>query len=149
MSRKKRTHLRGKRGQKFADQIRDIPRDRILCISIDMHKYFHIAIFHNALGEIIKPTFQIDIFRTGFEQLCRAIDEAIAQLNAQLVLIGMEPTSHYFENLARHLQGLSRPVTLINSYAVKQNRNQLGKILIFPGCNMRKMTILTPPPSVT
>jgi transposase len=36
----------------------------------------------------------------------------------------MEPTSHYFENLARHLQQRPRPVTLINSYAVKQNREQ-------------------------
>ncbi len=148
MSRKKRTHLRGKRGQKFADQIRDIPRSRILCVSIDIHKYFHIVMLHNALGEIVTPTFQIDIFRTGFEQLCRAIDETIAQLNAQLVLIGMEPTGHYFENLARHLQELPRPVTLINSYAVKENRNQLGKILIFPGCNMKRMMILTLPPSV-
>ena len=124
MSRKNRTHLCGKRGQKFTDQIRDIPKSRILCVSIDIHKYFHIVMLHNALGEIVTPTFQVDIFRTGFEQLCRAIDKAIAQLNAQHVLIGMEPTGHYFENLARHLQELPRPVTLINSYAVKENRNQ-------------------------
>jgi transposase len=36
----------------------------------------------------------------------------------------MEPTGHYFENLARHLRARSQPVTLINSYAVKQNRSQ-------------------------
>ncbi len=124
MSRKKRTHIRGKRGQQFADQIRDISRSRILCVSIDIHKYFHIVMLHNALGEIVTPTFQIDIFRTGFEQLCRTIDDTIVQRNAQLVLIGMEPTGHYFENLARHLQELPRPVKLVNSYAVKANRNQ-------------------------
>ncbi len=33
MSRKKRTHLRGTRGQAFADKIRGIPLDRILCVS--------------------------------------------------------------------------------------------------------------------
>ena len=37
MSRKKRTHLRGKRGQAFADKIRGIPLDCILCVSIDIH----------------------------------------------------------------------------------------------------------------
>jgi len=31
MSRKERTHLRGKRGQAFADKIRGVPLDRFLC----------------------------------------------------------------------------------------------------------------------
>ena len=114
MSRKKRTHLRGKRGQAFADKIRGVPLDCILCVSIDIHKYFHVVMIHNALGEIVTPTFEIDIFQAGFEQLCRAVDEAIAQTNTQVVLTGMEPTSHYFENLARHLRDRPQPVTLIN-----------------------------------
>jgi hypothetical protein len=39
----------------------------------------------------------------------------------------MEPTGHYFENLARHLHHdhrSPRPVTLINSFAVSINRDQ-------------------------
>ena len=124
MSRKKRTHLRGKRGQAFADKIRGIPLDCILCVSIDIHKYFHVVMMHNALGEIVTPTFEIDIFQTGFDRLCQAVDEAVERTGTQLVLAGMEPTSHYFENLARHLRHRPQPVTLINSYAVKENRNQ-------------------------
>lgn len=124
MSRKGRTHLRGKRGQAFADKIRGVPLDRILCVSLDVHKYFHIGMVHNALGEIVRPTFEIDIFQSGFDQLCQTIDETIHQTQAQVVLIGMEPSGHYFENLARKLDEQSRPVTLINSYAVKKNRDQ-------------------------
>jgi len=124
MSRKKRTHLRGKRGQAFADKIRGIPLDCILCVSIDIHKYFHMVIMHNALGEIVTPAFEIDIFQTGFDRLCQVVDETVVQTGTQLVLTGMEPTSHYFENLARHLRNRPQPVTLINSYAVKENRNQ-------------------------
>jgi len=124
MSRKRRTHLRGKRGQAFADQIRGISLDRILCVSIDVHKYFHVVTIHNALGEIMTPTFEIDIFQAGFDQLCQAIDEAIVRTKAQVVLTGMEPTGHYFENLARHLRQRPQPVTLINSYAVRKNRDQ-------------------------
>lgn len=124
MSRKKRTHFRGERGQAFANKIRGITMEQILCVSLDIHKYFHVVIIHNALGEIVTPTFEIDIFQTGFKQLCQAIDETIAQTEAQVVLIGMEPSSHYFENLARHLQQRKRPVTLINSFAVKENRDQ-------------------------
>jgi transposase len=79
---------------------------------------------HNALGEIVTPTFEVDIFQSGFDQLCQAMDAAVARTQAQKVFVGLEPTSHYFENLARHLLQRSQPVTLLNTYAVKQNREQ-------------------------
>src|SRR5512139_3587495 len=123
MSRKKRTHLRGERGQAFADKIRGIPLDRILCVSLDIHKYFHVVMIHNALGEIVTPTFEIDILQSGFDRLCQAVEEVMTRTHAQVILLGMEPSSHYFENLARHLLTW-QPVTLINSFAVKQNRDQ-------------------------
>ena len=58
---------------------------------------------HNGLGEIVIQPFEVDIYQSGFDQLCQAIDQAKAHTQAQVVLVGMEPTSHYFENLARHL----------------------------------------------
>jgi hypothetical protein len=79
MSRKKRTHLRGERGQAFAGKMRRIPLDHILCVFTDVHKYFHVVIIHNALREIVTPTFEIDIFQTGFEHLYQTIDEATAR----------------------------------------------------------------------
>ena len=103
MSRKNKIHIRGERGQAFADKIRGLNPEQILCVSLDISKYFHVVMIHNGLGEIVTPTFEIDIFHTGFTQLCQAIDEALIQTQAGLVLVGMEPTSHYFENLARHL----------------------------------------------
>lgn len=124
MSHKSAIHLKGERGQAFTDQIRNLPPERILCVSLDIGKYFHVVMIHNALGEIITPTFEIDIFQTGFDALSAAIDDARARTRAKVILTGMEPTGHYFENLARQLQARPQPVTLINSYAVKQNRSQ-------------------------
>ena len=124
MSRKDKTHIRGERGQAFADKIRGLNLEQVLCVSLDISKYFQVVMIHNALGEIVMPTFEIDIFKTGFEQLCQTIDEALEQSQAKLVLVGMEPTGHYFENLARHLDQRPQAVTLINSYAVSQNRAQ-------------------------
>lgn len=124
MSSQEKTHIRGERGQAFADKIRGLSQEQILCVSLDISKYFHVVIIHNGLGEIVTPTFEIDIFKTGFEKLCQAIDEATTRTEAKLVLVGMEPTGHYFQNLARQLQQQHRPVTLINSYAVSQNRAQ-------------------------
>ena len=127
MSRKKHTHLRGEQGQAFADKMRGIPVEQILCVSLDIHKYFHVVMMHNALGEIVTAPFEIDIFQAGFDRLCQAIDAAVTRTNARVVLVGMEPTGHYFENLARHLHHnprSPRPVTLINSFAVSRNRDQ-------------------------
>ena len=132
MSKKRFSHLRGKRGQAFADLIRGIPSpmkrgklsEQILCVSLDISKYFHVVMIHNGLGEIVAPTFEIDFYQSGFDQLCQAIDQTKVEIQAQVILVGMEPTSHYFENLARHLLQRSQPVTLINSFAVKQNRDQ-------------------------
>jgi len=124
MSKKRKNHLRGERGQAFANLIRGIPSEQILCVSLDISKYFHVVMMHNGLGETVKPAFEIDFYQSGFDQLCQAIDQAKVSTQAQVVLVGMEPTSHYFENLARHLLQDSRSVTLINSFAVKQNRDQ-------------------------
>lgn len=124
MSKKHSSHLRGERGQAFADLIRGVPAEQILCVSFDISKYFHVAMIHNGLGEIVTPTFEVDIYQSGLDQLCQAMDQAKSRTQAKIVLVGMEPTSHYFENLARHLLQRSQPVKLINSFSVKQNREQ-------------------------
>lgn len=124
MKQKHSTHLRGERGQAFANLVRGIPPQQLLCVSLDISKYFHVVMIHNGLGEIVTPTFEIDIYQSGFDQLCRAIEQAKTRTQAQVVLVGMEPTSHYFENLARHLLAHRQAVNLVNSFAVKQNREQ-------------------------
>ena len=40
---------------------------------------------------------------------------------AKVVLMGVEPSSHDFGNLTCHLHCGPQPVTLINSYAVKED----------------------------
>lgn len=124
MSKKRKFHLRGERGQAFAELVRGVPAEQILCVSIDISKYFHVAMIHNGLGEIVLRPFDVGIYRADFDQLCQVIERAKAQTQAQVVLVGMEPTSHYFENLARHLLTFGQPVKLVNSYSVKQNREQ-------------------------
>jgi hypothetical protein len=87
MSRKQRKHIRGKRGEAFLQIVRGVDRARILCVSLDISKYFHVVMMHNAYGEIVIPSFEIDIFRSGFEHLCHVIDETAAGIEAEVVLI--------------------------------------------------------------
>ena len=122
--RQKRKHIQGQRGEAFVELIRGVPREQIACVSIDVHKYYHQVMVHNEYGEILQASFRIDIFRAGFERLCSAIEDIVNTYNIQVLFIGMEPTGHYFENLARHLGKRYPHVRLVNSYAVKENRNQ-------------------------
>jgi transposase len=124
MSRKHRKHLQGERGEAFLQLTRGVDPARILCVSFDISKYFHLAMIHNAYGEIVTPAFEIDIFCTGFQRLCAAIEEAKTRTRAEVILFGLEPTGHYFENLARHLRDRYGHVFLINPLAVKENRKQ-------------------------
>jgi len=124
MKQKQNNHLHGQRGQAFANKIRGINPEQILCVSIDISKDFHLVLLHNKLGEIVMPRFDIDIFQSGYEQLCQAIETAVSDNNIQLILIGMEPTGHYYQNLACHLHTDGYNVTIINSLTVKQNRDQ-------------------------
>lgn len=124
MSSEQRKHVQGRRGEAHVEMIRGVPLDRIVCVSIDVHKHFHLVMVHDAYGQILASPFRINIFRAGFEQLCGVIDSIAAAAEAQVLLIGMEPTGHYFENLARHLLDRYPHVRLVNSYAVKENRNQ-------------------------
>jgi len=126
MSRKHRKHLQGERGEAFLRLTRGVDPARILCVSLDISKYFHLVMLHNAYGEIVTPAFEIDIFRTGFERLCTAIEEATARTQAEVILIGLEPTGHYFENIARHLKACYPNVFLINTWSVAENRTQTG-----------------------
>jgi hypothetical protein len=85
MSRKQRKHIRGKRGEAFLQIVRGVDRARILCVSLNLSKYFHRVMVHNAYGEIVTPSFEIDIFRSGFEHLCHVIDETATRLGDEQI----------------------------------------------------------------
>jgi transposase len=123
MSQRKK-HVQGRRGEAFVRLIRGVPRDRIACVSIDVHKYYHQVMIHNDYGEILVPSFRIDVFQSGFDRLCEVIEEAVAEHDIQVLFIGMEPTGHYYENLARHMNSRYPHLRLVNSYAVKETRKQ-------------------------
>lgn len=122
--RKRKKHVQGRRGEAFVKLIRDVPRDRIACVSIDVHKYYHQVMIHNEYGEILVPSFRVDIFQWGFERLCEVIDKTVSEHAIKVLFVGMEPTGHYYENLAQHLSKRYPHLRMVNSYAVKETRNQ-------------------------
>ena len=124
MAKRQVTHIQGQRGESFLQLVRGVPQDKVLCVTIDVHKAYHRIMIVNGYYEIVERAFSIDILRDGLKQLCQLIDQAVTRTGARVLFIGMEPTGHYHENLARHLRQRYPHVRLVNSYAVKENRNQ-------------------------
>ena len=42
------SHIQGKNGQAFTDLVRGIAQEQILCVSLDISKYFHVVMIHNS-----------------------------------------------------------------------------------------------------
>jgi transposase len=75
-------------------------------------------------GRVLVQPFEIDVYQTGFERLREAVREASERVDAQGVLVGIESTGHYHENLVRQMQNeLGLKVVLINPFSTNEMRN--------------------------
>src|SRR3989442_25139 len=88
-----------KKKQHFLELKKGIPAEKILFCPIDISKHFHVALLHDINCQPYGDFFYFSASKLGFESLVSKLEERIASLSPQLVFIGMEPTSIYYENL--------------------------------------------------
>ncbi|OCT13543.1 transposase [Paenibacillus pectinilyticus] len=94
-----------------------------LVIGIDMAKETHVAQATNFRG-IVLSNRHISFSNTieGFDKLQRWIDGIQQKHRLNRVIIGMEPTGHYWWNLANWLTNKGSNVVLVNPAATKRNK---------------------------
>ena len=73
-------------------------------VGIDIAKNVHWAGIILPNGKEIKKSFSFHNNRKGFESLVETVKNVLTMLNFEKVIIGMEPTGHYWKSLARYLQ---------------------------------------------
>jgi len=88
-------------------------------LGIDIAKYTHVATGVNAEGKILIPTFSFANDADGFALL----DAAVAPFDREALLIGLESTAHYAENVIAHLLRLGFQVAYINPLTTASLRN--------------------------
>ena len=120
-----------KKKQHFLQLIKDVPADRILFCPIDVSKHFHVALLHNFRCQPLSDFFHFSASIVGFAALITRLEEAFSIHSPQLMLIGMEPTSVYYEGLLHNLQRRYAAHTsprlqlcIVDPAAVKDNRQQ-------------------------
>lgn len=92
-------------------------------VGIDIAKNVHWAGIILPNGKEIKKSFSFHNNRKGFESLVETVKNVLTMLNFKKVIIGMEPTGHYWKSLARYLQKIDWiHVVTVNPKKVKDSK---------------------------
>ena len=73
-------------------------------VGIDIAKNVHWAGIILPNGKEMKKSFSFHNNKKGFESLVEIVKNVLTMLNLKKVIIGMEPTGHYWKSCARYLQ---------------------------------------------
>lgn len=120
---KHKQHIKGFKGRKFADEIRNLDKEKILVIPIDCAKNSHKSLIANYPGDILVSPFEFDNTLSGVKMLDTAIKNKAYEIQAQKIIIGLEPTGVYYENLYFSLLRLGYDVVQVNPYSVSLARS--------------------------
>lgn len=96
--------------------------DKTLIIGIDIAKHKHVA---RAIDDHGRDLAKRVIFRndlTGFKELLDWAQKLSEETNRPNLILGMEPTGHYWLNLAYYLKALELHVVIVNPSKVKQTK---------------------------
>ncbi|ACT03204.1 IS110 family transposase [Paenibacillus sp. JDR-2] len=94
-----------------------------LVIGIDMAKETHVAQATNFRGIVVsKRHLSFSNSIEGFEKLNRWMTELLQKQRLKRLIIGMEPTGHYWFNLANWLSDKGLHVVMVNPATTKRNK---------------------------
>ncbi|MBE1557079.1 IS110 family transposase, partial [Sporosarcina limicola] len=96
--------------------------DKTLVIGMDIAKQTHYACMVDERGLLLKKSFPVHQSRQGFEFFYKRILEGMKEFDKTDVLIGIEPTGHYWLNLAYFLDERGIPLVMCNPLHVKRSK---------------------------
>jgi len=91
-----------------------------LVVGVDIASEAHYARAFDWRGIEIAKVFRFTNDLEGFESFCRWINTIKAKWNKDKVMIGAEPTGHYWFTLASFVKDIDIQFVLVNPYHVKQ-----------------------------
>ncbi|MEK4384083.1 IS110 family transposase [Aeribacillus sp. FSL K6-2848] len=96
--------------------------DQTLVVGIDIAKKKHYACFVDERGRVLKKSFPVPQSREGLEWLYQCIVKAMEEFEKTEVIVGIEPTGHYWLNLAYFLDEKGIPLVMTNPMHVKRSK---------------------------
>lgn len=104
-----------------AKRLQMVRSEPTVIVGVDIAKHRHWAWSMDNQTELpVGKPFTFDNTRAGFGRLVTEIGKAKEQIGASRVVIGMEPSGHYWKPLATFLREAGFTVVIVNPYHVKQ-----------------------------
>ena len=95
--------------------------EKTLIIGVDIGSESHYARAFNWRGqELGKKVFHFNDDVLGYQAFGEWISSHKETLSAEKVIVGCEPTGHYWYNIARYVKEAGMTLVLVNPYHVKQ-----------------------------
>ena len=93
---------------------------------VDVGKTYNAVGFMNKEGKVLGSCAKIYNSHEGFEQFLKMVEDLKARYGLKDVLIGMEPTGHYWRQLAYFAREHGYEVRFIRTTALKHHRSKMG-----------------------
>jgi transposase len=97
-------------------------RETTLIVGVDVGNAFNAVGYMNKEGKVLGSCAKLYNNREGFEQFVKMTEGLKKQYGLKDVLIGMEPTGHYWRKLAYFAREQGYEVRFIRTTAVKHHR---------------------------
>jgi len=91
-------------------------------VAIDAAKFVNSAMICNIYGDILTKPFEFNSSSTGFNQLVEEVEQAKEGYGLEEVVMGIETTGHYYEDLVRMCRNNKYIVRLINAATTAKER---------------------------
>src|SRR4051794_3938821 len=118
-------HIQGKNGSRWAEFVRETGTENLLMVAIDAAKFTQKALIGTFYGDILVKPFEFDASMTGFEYLLEVIQSEKAKHKLKEVVVGIETTGHYYEDLVRRSHSNGYHVRTLNAATTAQERQAL------------------------
>ena len=96
--------------------------EKTLVVGIDIAKRTHFACSVDDRGRVLQKSFSVSQSRDGFEQFYQRILAIMKEFEKTDVIVGIEPTGHYWLNLAYFLEERGIPLVMTNPMHVKRSK---------------------------
>ena len=96
--------------------------ENTLVIGIDIAKHKHFACAIDDRGRVLQKSFPIVQSRIGFENFYERLMALRTAHEKQDILVGFEPTGHYWMNLAAFLTNYGIPFVMVNPMHVNRSK---------------------------
>ena len=118
-------HIQGKNGSRWSQFIRETGSENLLLVAIDAAKYTNKAILTTFYGDILVKPFEFDASQTGLELVKKQIHLVKKEYGLTEVVVGIETTGHYYEDLVRKCHKAGYRVRVVNAATTDQERKAL------------------------